>query len=246
MNSEQDLLQRIAELEAKLAQSEARNQYLEEQFRLAQQKQFGQSAEGFDVQGDLFDEAEEATEVTEAETQDIRYTRKTPKRKALPKDLPREQVIHDIADEDKQCECCGGELHKMGEDISEKLDFVPAKVKVIEHIRPKYACRECEKTGTNNHIKQAKMPAMPINKGIATSSLLSQIITSKYQYALPLHRQETMFKQYGIELSRKTMSDWVLKSAALFEPLIQRLKQELLKQPAVHADETTVNVVNAD
>lgn len=246
MNSEQDLLQRIAELEAKLAQAEARNLYLEEQFRLAQQKQFGQSAEGFDVQGDLFDEAEEATEVTEAETQDIRYTRKKPKRQALPKDLLREQVIHDIADEDKQCECCGGELHKMGEDISEKLDFVPAKVKVIEHIRPKYACRECEKTGTNNHIKQAKMPTMPINKGIATSSLLSQIITSKYQYALPLHRQETMFKQYGIELSRKTMSDWVLKSAVLFEPLIQRLKQELLKQPVVHVDETTVNVVNAD
>lgn len=236
----------LAEQNEKLAQAEARYQYLEEQFRLAQQKQFGQSAEGFDAQGDLFDEAEEATEVTEAETQDISYTRKKPKRQALPKDLPREQVIHDIADEDKQCKCCGGKLHKMGEDISEKLDFVPAKVKVIEHIRPKYACRECEKSGTSNNVKQAKMPAMPINKGIATSSLLSQIITSKYQYALPLHRQETMFKQYGIELSRKTMSDWVLKSAALFEPLIQRLKQELLKQPVIHADETTVNVVNAD
>lgn len=229
-----------------LLQQVQRNHYLEEQFRLAQQKQFGQSAEGFDAQGDLFDEAEETTEVVEQETQDISYTRKKPKRKALPKDLPREQVIHDIAEEDKQCDCCGGELHKMGEDVSEKLDFLPAKVKVIEHIRPKYACRECEKVGTSNNIKQAKMPLTPINKGIATSSLLSQIITSKYQYALPLHRQETMFKQYGIELSRKTMSDWVLKSAALFEPLIKRLKQALLSQQVVHADETTVNVVNTD
>lgn len=237
----------LAEHAEKLAQATARNRYLEEQFRLAQQKQFGKSAEVFDAQGELFNEAEDIIEQPdELATQEISYTRKTPKRKPLPKDLPREQVIHDIAEEDKLCNCCGNELHKMGEDVSEKLDFVPAKIKVIEHIRPKYACRECDKSGSNNSIKQAKMPNMAINKGMATSSLLSQIITSKYQYALPLHRQESMFKQYGIELSRKTMSDWVLASATLFEPLIQRLKHALLKQPAIHADETTVNVVNAD
>jgi transposase len=236
----------LSEQSEKLAQATARNQYLEEQFRLAQQKQFGKSAEGFDAQGDLFDEVEHVVEQVEAETQDISYSRNKPKRKPLPKDLPREQIVHDIPESEKQCDCCGGELHKMGEDVSEKLDFIPAQVKVIEHIRPKYACRECEKIGTNNHIKQARMPATPINKGIATSSLLSQIITSKYQYALPLYRQEAMFKQYGIELSRKTMSDWVLKSATLFEPLIQRFKQELLKQPVIHADETTVNVVNSN
>ena len=236
----------LAEQSKQLEQANARNQYLEEQFRLAQQKQFGQRAEGFDAQGDLFDEAEDIVEQVEAEQQDISYTRNKPKRKPLPKDLPREQIVHDIPELEKQCDCCGGELHKMGEDVSEKLDFVPAKVKVIEYIRPKYACRECEQSGTQNSIKQAKMPAMPINKGIATSSLLSQIITSKYQYALPLHRQEAMFKQYGIELSRKTMSDWMLKSASLFEPLIERLKQELLKQSVIHADETTVNVVNSD
>lgn len=250
MNSEQTLLNRIAELEAQLAKKDEKILYLEAQFRLAQQKQFGQSAEGFDAQGDLFDEVEELFEsverIEQVETQDISYSRNKPKRKSLPKDLPREQIVHDIPESEKQCDCCGGELHKMGEDVSEKLDFIPAQVKVIEHIRPKYACRECEKTGTNNHIKQVRIPATPINKGIATSSLLSQIITSKYQYALPLHRQEAMFKQYGIELSRQTMSDWVLKSATLFEPLLQRFKQELLKQPVVHADETTVNVVNSD
>ncbi|MBB1441569.1 IS66 family transposase zinc-finger binding domain-containing protein, partial [Shewanella sp. SG41-4] len=98
----------------------------------------------------------------------------------------------------------GGELHKMGEDKSEKLEFIPAQIKVIEHIRPKYACRHCDKSSIQTQIKQASMPAMPINKGIATSSLLSQLITSKYQYGLPLYRQEAMFKQYGIELSRQT------------------------------------------
>lgn len=171
-------------------------------------------------------------------------TRSKPKRKPLPKDLPREQVIHDI--DDKHCACCGGDLHKVGEDTAEKLEFIPARVKVIEHIRPKYACRECEKSGTESKIKQQPMPAMPINKGMATASLLSQLITSKYQYGLPLHRQESMFKQYDIELSRKTMSDWVIKSAALFTPLIERLKTELLKQPVLNADETTVNVVKLD
>ena len=158
---------------------------------MAQQKQFGKSAEGFAGQGELFNEVEEIVEEVEAEQQSISYTRKKPVRKPLPKDLPREQVIHDIID--KTCDCCGGELHRMGEDKSEKLEFIPAKIKVIEHIRPKYACRHCDKSSTQTQIKQASMPAMPINKGIATSSLLSQLITSKYQYGLPLYRQEAMF-----------------------------------------------------
>ena len=228
---------------------ELENQALLEKFRLAQQKQFGKSSEGFAGQGELFNEAEALAELetaTEPEKQTISYTRNKPKRQPLPKDLPREQVVHDIPDAEKQCDCCGGQLHKIGESTSEKLDFIPAQVKVIEHIRPKYACRQCDRSGTENQIKQAKLPPMPINKGIATSSLLSQLITSKYQYGLPLHRQEAMFKQYGIDLSRKTMSDWVLKSAALFAPLIHRLKQELLKQAVIHADETPVKVVKSD
>ncbi|WP_209326973.1 IS66 family transposase [Pseudoalteromonas sp. PA2MD11] len=244
MNDVFTLQQRIADLEKQLPQANERNQYLLEQFRLAQQKQFGKSAEGFVGQGELFNEAEDITETIEPEQQAISYTRNKPKRKPLPKDLPREHVIHDI--DDKSCACCGGELHKIGEDTTEKLEFIPAQVKVIEHIRPKYACRECEKSGTESKIKQQPMPAMPINKGIATASLLSQIITSKYQYGLPLHRQESMFKQYGIELSQQTMSDWVIKSATLFTPLIKRLKAELLKQPLLNADETTVNVVKSD
>lgn len=223
-----------------------RNRYLEEQFRLAQQKQFGKSSEGFPGQGELFNEAEEIVDIAQEDKQDINYTRNKPKRKPPPKDLPREQIIHDIPEEEKHCDCCQSELHKIGEDTSEKLEFIPAQVKVIEHIRPKYACRQCEKTGTTNHIKQAKVPNSPIPKGIATASLLSQLITSKYQYGLPLHRQESLFKQYGIALSRQTMSDWVLKSAELFEPLLKRFKADMLKQPVIHADETPVNVVKAD
>ncbi|AZG72917.1 IS66 family transposase [Shewanella livingstonensis] len=244
MKNELALKQRIAELEKLLAQKDAHIAALEERWRLAQQKQFGKSAEGFVGQGELFNEVEEIVEAAEAEQQSISYTRKKPVRKPLPKDLPREQVIHDITD--KTCDCCGGELHKMGEDKSEKLEFIPAQIKVIEHIRPKYACRHCDKSSTQTPIKQASMPAMPINKGIATSSLLSQLITSKYQYGLPLYRQEAMFKQYGIELSRQTMSSWIDKSAALFAPLVARLKAELLKLPTLFADETPLKVVKSD
>lgn len=244
MKNELALKQRIAELEKLLAQKDAQIAALEERWSLAQQKQFGKSAEGFAGQGELFNEVEEIVEEVEAEQQSISYTRKKPVRKPLPKDLPREQVIHDIID--KTCDCCGGELHRMGEDKSEKLEFIPAKIKVIEHIRPKYACRHCDKSSTQTQIKQASMPAMPINKGIASSSLLSQLITSKYQYGLPLYRQEAMFKQYGIELSRQTMSSWIDKSATLFAPLVERLKAELLRQPTLFADETPLKVVKSD
>ncbi|CAI2388189.1 Transposase C of IS166 homeodomain-containing protein [Alteromonas macleodii] len=129
-----------------LSQVMARNAYLEEQFRLAQQKQFGASSESHPGQGELFYEAEADVDLVdeEVDTQAISYTRKTPKRQSLPKDLPRETVIHDISDEDKVCDCCGGELHQLGEARSEKLEFMPAQVKVIEHVRPKYSCRTCE------------------------------------------------------------------------------------------------------
>ena len=251
MKNELALKQRIAELESLLdyerqlsLQKDVQIAALEERWRLAQQKQFGKSAEGFVGEGELFNEVEEIVEEVKAEQQSISVPRKKPVRKPLPKDLPREQVIHDI--DDKICDCCGGELHKMGEDKSEKLEFIPAQIKVIEHIRPKYACRHCDKSSTHTPIKQAPMPAMPINKGIATASLLAQLITSKYQFGLPLYRQEAMFKQYGIELSRQTMSSWIDKSATYFTPLVERLKAELLKQPTLFADETPLKVVKSD
>lgn len=242
-----ELLHRIAELEKQVEQLESRNQFLEEQFRIAQHKQFGKSTEGHPDQGELFNEVEELyVEIEAPEQETISYTRNKPKRKPLPTDLPREVVEHDISDEEKVCDCCAGELHRIGEDKSEKLQFIPAQVKVIEHVRPKYACRTCEKKGTRNTIKQAAMPCSVIPKGYATESLLSQIITSKYQYGLPLYRQEAMFKQHGIELSRKTMADWIIRCAELFKPLYDQLHQHLLQQSVIAADETTLKVIDSD
>ena len=224
-----------------------KNLYLMEQFRLAQQKTFGASSEGHPGQGQLFDEAESelAEPLPEASVIES-HTRNKPKRKPLPADLPREVIVLDIADEDKICDCCHGTLHKIGEDKSEKLAFIPAQVKVIETVRPKYACRGCDKEGKSVPIKQASALPAIIPKGIATPSLLSQIATSKYQYGLPLYRQESMFKQYGIELSRKTMADWMIRCAESLEVLYKLLRQTLLQQSVIQADESTLKVVNED
>ena len=235
-----------ATLKKMLSQVMSRYQYLEEQFRIAQHKQFGQSTEGHPGQGELFNEAEALAVESDTQEEAISYTRKKPTRKPLPKDLPREVIVHDISDEEKVCGCCAGELHRIGEDKSEKLQFIPAQVKVIEHVRPKYACRTCEKDGISNTVKQAPVPHSVIPKGYATPSLLSQIITSKYQYGLPLYRQESMFKQHGIELSRKTMADWIIRCAELFKPLYDQLHQHILKQPVIAADETTLKVVESE
>jgi transposase len=241
--------QHIASKDTRITQLEQNYQYLLEQFRLAQQRQFGKSSEAEPNQLGLFNEAEETQEepdTPESEQETISYQRNKPKRQPLPKDLPRETVVHDIDDADKVCDCCGNDLHLMGEDKSEKLEFIPAQVKVIEHIRLKYSCRDCEQNNTGVGIKTAPLPLSPIPKSIATPSLLSQVITSKYQYALPLYRQESLFKQYGIALNRKTLSAWMIRSSQSLMPVYERLKTIQLQQGVINADETPVKVIHED
>ncbi len=225
----------------------AKVERLNEQFRLAQQKRFGKSSEAHPGQGELFNEAEElveqTTEQVDEESETITYTRRKTKAEKISKDIPRERVIHDIADEDKFCDSCEHPLHQIGEDTNEKIEFIPAQVKVIINVRPKYACKACEMNSTSNKIKQAPVPTSIIPKGYATPSLLSQIITSKYQYGLPLYRQEAMFKQYGIELSRQTTAKWMLKCADILQILYDTLRRILLEQPVIFSDDTTVNVI---
>lgn len=245
--------QKNAELkrkDAEIIQLKQQYQHMLEQFRLAQQKQFGKSSEASTDQLPLFNEAEQIVEedVSQTSVEDDVQTpaRQKPKRKPLPKDLPRETVLHDLAEQDKVCDCCGGQLHQMGCDTSEQLEFIPATIKVIEHVRPKYSCRRCEKQGTQVAIKMAPAVASPIPKSMATASLLSQIITSKYQYALPLYRQENLFKQYGIDLSRKTMASWMLQTNPLLQNLYERMRALQLQQGIIHADETPLKVIHED
>jgi len=232
-----------------ISQLKQQYQQILEQFRLAQDKRFGKSSEASPDQFGLFNEAEQLDEsiiTDEASPETVTYTRNKPKRTALPKDLPREVRVHDVDEADKTCDDCGHDLHKMGEEKSEQLEFIPAKIKVIEHVRPKYSCRHCEQRGTQVKVKIALVPVSAIPKSMATASLLSVIISNKYQYALPLYRQESLFKQYGIELSRQTMASWMLKLTPLFNRVYQHYRQVLLQQSVIHADETPLKVINED
>lgn len=222
-------------------------QYLLEQFNLLRHKQFAASSEASPDQISLFDEAEQEHPSAETQTQTIaEHPRKKPVRKPLPKDLPRETVVVDLSEEEKVCDCCGGALHEMGRETREQLEFIPAQIKVVETVRLKYSCRRCEQEGTEAQIKIAPALTSPIPKGIATASLLAYILISKYQYALPLYRLEQMFANYGIDISRKTMADWVIRCAELLNPLFEYLKSTQLKQPILHADETPVQVIHND
>lgn len=224
-----------------------------EQWKLAMTRRYAARSEVYDGQGELFNEIETeleptAEEVVEAElaTETITYTRKKTRAPRIADDLPREDVIHDIADEDKVCDCCGGELHKMGEEVSEKLEFVPAEVKVQRHIRPKYSCRHCDKQGESSNIKIAPVAPSILPKSIATPSLLTQIICAKYHYGLPLYRQEKLFSSFGIDIHRQTMSRWLIKVSEKIQPLYHYLHRRLLEQPAIWSDDTRIKVIETE
>ena len=223
---------------------------LKEQNRLFRAHIYGPRTEKSRVdsteQPTLFDEAE-GTEVldkaaTEKETTIPAHKRKTG-RKALPKELPREDIIHDLSEEEKKCGC-GSELSRIGEEVSEKLDIIPAKVKVLRHIRYKYACKSCEGVESEEGaVKTAPLPAQIIPQGIATPGLLSDILISKFADAQPFYRQEIKFARIGVELSRATMSNWAIQVGKRCGPLISLLRKEILSGPVVNIDETTVQVM---
>ncbi len=241
----------LVEQKQKEAQWKQERQSLLEQLKLAFDRQFAKRSEALkpydESQGDLFNEAEcEAAKEEEVEVTTTTTTKKRGKRSPLPKTLPRETITLDLSELEKQCPCCKHALHEIGEDRSEKLEFTPAVLKVVEYVRPKYACRQCEKAGANTPIVQKPAPASIIPKSFATESLLATIILGKYRYAMPLYRQESLFSQSGIELSRTTMARWVIQVSEKFKPLYESLKTHLLEQVVVQADETPLNVLKEE
>ncbi|MFZ0930813.1 MAG: IS66 family transposase [Syntrophobacteraceae bacterium] len=193
----------------------------------------------------MFNEAEVLVE-KEAQKKLViaEHTRQKPKRKPLPPELPRIEVIEDIDESEKIC-ACGAELSRIGEEVCEKLDYIPAKIRVIRIIRPKYACKSCEGVESDEPtVKIAPPPAQIIPKGIATPGLIAHVAISKYADALPLYRQEKIFARLGIELTRSTMAGWIVMAADRCNRLIELLYRELLSGPLINADETTLQVLN--
>ena len=161
--------------------------------------------------------------------------RRQPVRKPLPASLPRDVVEHAAP-----CACprCGGKLHALGEDVTEVLDYVPGAFRVIRHVRPKLSCRACES------IAQAPAPSLPIRRGLAGPGLLAQVLVAKYCDHSPLHRQAEIYARDGIDLDRSTLADWVGQSARLLRPLVDALGAHVMAAERVHADDTTVPVLD--
>lgn len=158
-------------------------------------------------------------------------------RKPLPENLPRKRVEHDVKPEEKVCAECGTEKQRIGETLTEQLEYVPASFYVIEHAQLKYACKCCQAG-----VAVGEKPAQPIEKSLAGPGLLAHVITSKYCDHLPLHRQEGILKRHGVELSRKTLCDWVIRSAFVLEPVVEAMTARVLQSKVIHTDDTPVQV----
>jgi transposase len=260
MTSSEALLNRFSELEEAYKKSQENYKKTLEDLdrayliiRQLKQQHFGRKSEKLDVDlpllpglQNLFDEAglepaEEPEEETpeQAAEQEKTKEKKKPGRRPLPQDLPRERVIHDLPEEDKQCKCCGHPMVKFGEVTSEQLGYIPAQLKVLVHVRNKYACKACEEG-----VTLAPLPPQPIPKSMASAGLLAHVLVSKYADHLPLYRQSEMWSRLDIDISRATMSGWVLKCGTLLAPLIDLMRLNIITCDYARADETTLQVLN--
>ena len=241
------------ELKALILSKDEHITILEEQIRVLKKAIFGpksekhrpDEAEG-GAQLHLFNEAEALLEEEkeQAPVSVPEHTRQKPRRKPLPANLPRVEVIEDVEESEKVC-ACGAKLSRIGEDVSEKLDIVPAKIQVIKTIRPKYACKSCEGVESDGPtVKIAPPPPQIIPKGIATPGLLAHVAISKYADALPLYRQEKIFERIGVDISRSTMAGWMVMVGQGCKPIMELSYKILLSGPLINVDETPVQVLN--
>lgn len=226
---------------------QAKLSWFEEQFNLLKHKHFAQSSEQHAVlQMEIFDEDETALQVESnkpenPETEEISYVRNkknTGKNKRLDTSLlPREKCYIDLTEAEKQCDC-GSCLTKIGEESREELVFIPATLKVVEHIRIKYTCRACET------IKMPKAVELPLAKSKAGASLLADIMLNKYRYHLPFYRQSKILAHFKIKIPDQTIAGWVMNAAERLSPLGDALWKLLPSVKALQADETPVKILD--
>ncbi len=180
---------------------------------------------------------EEAKEQAAPAERQARTAKRRANRGALPAHLPRVETVVDI--DDHACPCCRSDLHKIGEDVSERLDIVPAQLRVIVVRRPRYACRACEDV-----VMQAPAPARLIEGGLRTEATIAQVLVSKYADHLPLYRQAQIWARQGINLDRSTLADWVGRAAWHLRPVHERLLAKLKTSPKLFANERTAPVLD--
>jgi transposase len=229
-----------------LAAERAESERLRQIIRELQRYRFGRRAETLPEDQLLLglEEAEQVEASGLAATEDLvpaervdRIARRRSNRGALPAHLPRIESVIDV--ENRTCPCCSGTLHRIGEDVSERLDVVPAQVRVVVIRRPKYACRSCEDV-----VVQAPAPVRLIEGGLPTDATVAQVLVSKYADHLPLYRQAQILARQGVTLDRSTLADWVGRAAFLLRPVHERLLAVLKTSGKLFADETTAPVLD--
>jgi transposase len=232
----------LSERAAHVAEAERLRQIIKEM----QRHRFGRRAETLPIDQlelGLEDVQQvEADQHAKAETRDPEQraasaTKRRSNRGSLPAHLPRIEALVDI--EDKTCPCCAGALHMIGEDRAERLDIIPAQLRVLVVRRPKYACRTCEDV-----VVQAPAPARLIEGGLPTEATVAHVVIGKYADHLPLYRQAQIYARQGIQLDRSTLADWVGRAAFLLRPVHAHLLATLKRSPKLFADETTAPVLD--
>ncbi|WP_208245164.1 IS66 family transposase (plasmid) [Rhizobium sp. T1470] len=251
----EELMARIAALQAENRQLTERVVKLEEELVLARLHRFAPKSEKHVDR--LFDEAEQVADEDDAggdngEVVDLPDTGfaaiekpegKKRGRKPLPEHLPRERVEYDLADDQKACPCCRHQMHRMGEAVTEQL-HIEVKAKVLQNVRLKYACRHCDRTGINTPVVLAPMPAQPLPGSIATASTLAFALVHKYVDGTPLYRLAQAFERAGVPVSRGALGHWVIGSSERhLSRIYDALKSRLRSQAIIHGDETTVQVL---
>jgi transposase len=248
----EELEQQNLQLLTKVDELQARLSWYEEQYRLSRAQRFGPSSEQTSPfeQMSFFNEAESESSPIIMEEPTLDEARQTRKGKSkgqkdrITKSLPVETIEYRLSAEDMACPQCGETLHEMKQEVRKELKVIPVQVMVTEHVRYVYACRNCEKNEITTPILSAPMPNPAIKNSLASPSMLAHIMTRKYVEAIPLYRQEQQFTRYGINLSRQTLANWMIKaSSAWLAPLYEAMHKELLTKEILHADETVVEVL---
>jgi transposase len=235
-------------MQAEIAELRTLLEWYKSQLLSAKRRQFGSSSEKTDPdfrQMSLFAESEIAPP-SEPETEEIAYRRKKQKgkRESDLSCLPTERIEYELDESERICPECGETMSDIGTDIRREMKLIPAKVVVVEHAAHAYACKNCEKNGVATPFAKAKAPAALIPGSLASPSLVACIAAQKYSNGMPLYRIEKGFSHDGVQISRQTMSNWVIKCSELYlEPIYDLLKIGLLKENVLHADETTVQVL---
>jgi transposase len=247
----QALRQLVVELLLALQAKDRQIGQLSAQLEALRRRIFGRSSEKLNPDQMALDlgawlAAHAAAAAPEAPEPPVCETETTPRngghgRRRLPEHLPRHRTEYHPAPAQRVCRECSAELKKIGEEISEQLEYVPASLFVHEHARIRYACPHCQ-----GNVVIGSLPVQPIAKGLPGPGLLAHVLTSKYNDHLPLNRLEGIFQRQGVALSRSTLCDWVAASATLLEPLVGVMKTEVLASRKIHTDDTPVPVLDKD